>query len=154
MRHRNHRHTLGVKKEHRISMVANLAAQVLTHARIRTTLSRARAVRPFVEKIITLAKKGIASGSPATRLHCYRLALSRVRDEAAVNLLFKERAAAFVNRKGGYTRIYKLEARRGDAAEIALIELVGKDDVAPTKPKPKVRKAKAPKVAETAPAQA
>jgi hypothetical protein len=76
------------------------------------------------------------------------------RDEAAVNLLFKERAAAFVNRKGGYTRIYKLEARRGDAAEIALIELVGKDDVAPAKPKPKVRKAKAPKVAETAPAQA
>lgn len=150
MRHRSHRHTLGVKKEHRASLVANLAAQLLTHARIRTTLSRARAVRPFVEKIITLAKRGVA-GSPAVRLHCYRLALSRVRDESAVALLFKERAAAFVNRKGGYTRIYKLDARRGDAAETALIELVGKDDVAPAKPKPRVRKAKAP---ETAPAQA
>jgi large subunit ribosomal protein L17 len=151
MRHRSHRHTLGVKKEHRASLVANLAAQLLTHARIRTTLSRARAVRPFVEKVITLAKKGVASGTPATRLHYYRLALARVRDESAVALLFKERADAFANRKGGYTRIYKLDARRGDAAETALIELVGKDDVAPAKPKPKARKAKAP---EAAPAQA
>jgi len=151
MRHRSHRHTLGVKKEHRISLVANLAAQLITHARIRTTLSRARAVRPFVEKIITLAKKGVAAGTPSVRLHYYRLALSRVRDESAVALLFKERAETFANRKGGYTRIYKLDARRGDAAETALIELVGKDDVAPPKPKPRVRKAKAP---EAAPAQA
>lgn len=150
MRHRSHRHTLGVKKEHRASLVANLAAQLLTHARIRTTLSRARAVRPFVEKVITLAKRGVA-GSPEARLHCYRLALSRVRDEAAVNLLFKERVAAFASRKGGYTRIYKLDARRGDGAETALIELVGKDDAAPAKPKPKARKAKAP---EAVPAQA
>lgn len=146
MRHRTHRHVLGVKKEHRSALVAGLAAQLLTHARIRTTLSRARALRPFVEKVITLAKKGVAAGGSA-RLHCYRLALSRVRDEAAVALLFKERVAAFADRKGGYTRIYKLDARRGDAAETALIELVGKDDVAPAKPKPKARKAKAPEAA-------
>ncbi len=146
MRHRTHRHVLGVKKEHRSALVAGLAAQLLTHARIRTTLSRARALRPFVEKVITLAKKGVAS-DPAGRLHCYRLALARVRDEGAVALLFKERVPAFANRKGGYTRIYKLDARRGDGAETALIELVGKDDVAPAKPKPKARKAKAPEAA-------
>ena len=146
MRHRTHRHVLGVKKEHRSALVSGLAAQLLTHARIRTTLSRARALRPFVEKVITLAKKGVAS-DPAGRLHCYRLALARVRDEGAVALLFKERVPAFANRKGGYTRIYKLDARRGDGAETALIELVGKDDVAPAKPKPKARKAKAPEAA-------
>ncbi len=146
MRHRTHRHVLGVKKEHRSALVAGLAAQLLTHARIRTTLSRARALRPFVEKVITLAKKGVASDA-AGRLHCYRLAISRVRDEGAVALLFKERVAAFAGRKGGYTRIYKLDARRGDGAETALIELVGKDDVAPAKPKPKARKAKAPEAA-------
>jgi large subunit ribosomal protein L17 len=127
-------------------MVSGLAAQLITHARIRTTLSRARALRPFVERIITMAKKGVAAGG-STRLHYYRLAIARVRDESAVALLFKERVAAFTNRKGGYTRIYKLEARRGDAAETALIELVGKDDVAPAKPKPKARKAKAPEAA-------
>ncbi len=146
MRHRSHRHVLGVKKEHRAAMVSGLAAQLITHARIRTTLSRARALRPFVERIITMAKKGVAAGG-STRLHYYRLAIARVRDESAVALLFKERVAAFTNRKGGYTRIYKLEARRGDAAETALIELVGKDDVAPAKPKPKARKAKAPEAA-------
>jgi large subunit ribosomal protein L17 len=146
MRHRTHRHVLGVKKEHRSALVSGLAAQLLTHARIRTTLSRARALRPFVEKVITLAKKG-ASSDAAGRLHCYRLAIARVRDEGAVALLFKERVAAFANRKGGYTRIYKLDARRGDGAETALIELVGKDDVAPAKPKPKARKAKAPEAA-------
>jgi large subunit ribosomal protein L17 len=127
-------------------MVSGLAAQLITHALIRTTLSRARALRPFVERIITMAKKGVAAGG-STRLHYYRLAIARVRDESAVALLFKERVAAFTNRKGGYTRIYKLEARRGDAAETALIELVGKDDVAPAKPKPKARKAKAPEAA-------
>ena len=150
MRHRTHRHVLGVKKEHRSALVSGLAAQLLTHARIRTTLPRARALRPFVEKVITLAKKG-ASADAAGRLHYYRLALARVRDEGAVALLFKDRVSAFANRKGGYTRIYKLDARRGDAAETALIELVGKDDAAPAKPKPKVRKAKAP---AAAPAQA
>ena len=132
MRHRTHRHVLGVKKEHRSALVSGLAAQLLTHARIRTTLSRARALRPFVEKVITLAKKGVASDA-AGRLHCYRLAISRVRDEGAVALLFKERVAAF--------------AGRGDGAGTALIELVGKDDVAPAKPKPKARKAKAPEAA-------
>lgn len=147
MRHRTHRHNLGVRKEHRVSLVANLAAAIITHARITTTLSRARAVRPFIEKIVTLAKKGAAATSPAVKLHYYRLALSRLRDESAVALLFKDRVSAFQNRKGGYTRIVKIGNRPGDAAETALIELVGKDDVAPAKPKPRVRKAKAPEAA-------
>ena len=149
MRHRTHRHNLGVRKEHRVSLVANLAAAIITHARITTTLSRARAVRPFVEKVVTLAKKGAAASSPAVKLHYYRLALSRLRDESAVALLFNERVSAFQNRKGGYTRILKIGTRPGDAAETALIELVGKDDAQPPRPKAKARKAKAP-----APAQA
>ena len=75
MRHRTHRHNLGVRKEHRVSLVANLASALITHARITTTLSRARALRPFVEKVVTLAKKGAAASSPAVKLHYYRLAL-------------------------------------------------------------------------------
>ena len=143
MRHRTQRHNLGVRKEHRASLVANLASALLTHARITTTLSRARAVRPFVEKVVTLAKKGAAASSPAVKLHYYRLALSRLRDESAVALLFKDRVGAFQSRKGGYTRILKLGARPGDAAETAVIELVGKDDAQPPRPKAKARKAKA-----------
>lgn len=150
MRHRTHRHNLGVRKEHRASMVANLAAALITHARITTTLSRARAVRPFVEKIVTLAKKGAAATTPATKLHYYRLALSRLRDESAVALLFTDRVSAFQKRKGGYTRILKIGNRIGDAAETALIELVGKDDAQPPRPKAKVAKAKTPKVAAAA----
>lgn len=150
MRHRTHRHNLGVRKEHRVSLVANLASALITHARITTTLSRARALRPFVEKVVTLAKKGAAAPSPAVKLHYYRLALSRLRDESAVALLFKERVGAFLNRKGGYTRILKVGTRPGDAAETAVIELVGKDDAQPPRPKAKVRKAKA----APAPAQA
>ena len=150
MRHRTHRHNLGVRKEHRASMVANLAAALITHARITTTLSRARAVRPFGEKIVTLAKKGAAATTPATKLHYYRLALSRLRDESAVALLFKERVSAFQKRKGGYTRILKIGNRIGDAAETALIELVGKDDAQPPRPKAKVAKTKTPKVAAAA----
>lgn len=148
MRHRTHRHNLGVRKEHRASMVANLASALITHARITTTLSRARAVRPFVEKVVTLAKKGAAAATPAVKLHYYRLALSRLRDESAVALLFKERVGAFQARKGGYTRILKVGARPGDAAETAVIELVGKDDAQPPRPKAKVRKAKAPAAAQ------
>lgn len=148
MRHRTHRHNLGVRKEHRVSLVANLASALITHARITTTLARARAVRPFVEKVVTLAKKGAAATSPAVKLHYYRLALSRLRDESAVALLFKDRVGAFQARKGGYTRILKIGARPGDAAETALIELVGKDDVQPPKPKAKARKTKAPATAQ------
>lgn len=128
MRHRNHNHLLGVKKEHREAMVASLATALFSHGRIQTTLAKARALRPFAEKIITLAKRAEATEDAAKKLHFRRLAIARVRDKDAVKKLFDERVSEFVNRQGGYTRIYKLGNRVGDGAEIAIIELVAGDD--------------------------
>jgi len=120
MRHRKHSNQLGVKKEHREALLANLSTALLTHGRIKTTLKKAKALRPFVEKVITLAKNG--------SLHSRRIAISRVRDTDAVHGLFDDKVEQFRDREGGYTRIYKLGTRRGDAAEMALIELIDADD--------------------------
>ena len=128
MRHKNHRHQLGVKKEHRLALMANLAAALLTHGRIRTTLAKAKALRPFSEKIITLAKKAAATEDSAKKLHFRRLAIARVRDKGAVKKLFDERVEEFLVRNGGYTRIYKLVPRIGDAADMAIIELIDAAD--------------------------
>ena len=128
MRHRKHNHSLGVKKEHRIALVANLAASLIQHGRIRTTLAKAKAVRPFVEKTITLAKKAAVADEKAKSLHFRRLALARVRDESAVRILFNEKVEEFAKREGGYTRIYKLVPRIGDAAPMAIIELIAASD--------------------------
>lgn len=128
MRHRNHSHLLGVKKEHREAMIASLSTALFTHGRIKTTLAKARALRPFSEKIVTLAKRAEATDDVAKKLHFRRLAIARVRDKDAVKKLFDERVSEFTNREGGYTRIYKLGNRIGDAAEMALIELISADD--------------------------
>lgn len=133
MRHSKHKHTLGVKKEHRAAIMASLAAALFRHDRIETTLASAKALRPFAEKIITLAKNAAASEDAAVKLHYRRLAIARIRDVEAVAMLFgskdKEgKVSKFVNRKGGYTRIYKLVPRAGDAAHMALIELIEADD--------------------------
>ena len=145
MRHRKHSNQLGVKKEHREALLANLSTALITHGRITTTLKKAKALRPFVEKVITLAKKG--------DLHNRRMAISRVRDKDAVHLLFDEKVEEFRDREGGYTRIYKLGTRRGDAAEMALIELINADDegyAKKSKPKAKAKKEKAPAPVEEA----
>ncbi len=128
MRHSKHKHTLGVKKEHRAALMAALSTSLLRHDRIQTTLASAKALRPFIEKIITLAKKAAATEDKAGKLHYRRLALSRVRDEEAVAMLFDKKAEQFLKRTGGYTRIYKLVPRKGDAADVALIELIAADD--------------------------
>lgn len=128
MRHSKHKHTLGVKKEHRAAMMASLSTALLRHDRIETTLANAKALRPFVERIITLAKKAAATEDKAVKLHYRRLAISRVRDAAVVAILFDKKAEKFLNRAGGYTRIYKLVPRKGDAANMALIELIEADD--------------------------
>lgn len=121
MRHLKHKNQLGVKKEHRAALMANLASSLIRAGRIRTTLKKAKALRPFVEPLVTLAKKG--------DLHHRRIAISRLRDEEAVRILFSTRVTEFAQRNGGYTRIYKLGDRRiGDAAEMALIEFVGSED--------------------------
>lgn len=163
MRHNKHHASLGVTVEHRRSMMSNMAASLITHGRIKTTLTKAKALRPFIEKIITKAKKAGAIARldgnklDSKALHLRRLALSDVRDETAVTLLFNEKYKDFENRAGGYTRIYKLGAHRlGDAAEMALIEFVKADDPGYKKSKgkkaAKSKKAKAPK-AEAAPAE-
>jgi large subunit ribosomal protein L17 len=149
MRHNKHHASLGVTREHRRAMLSNLAASLITHGRIQTTLTKAKALRPFVEKVITKAKQAASKTEKKDAIHLRRLALSDVRDETAVTKLFNETYKEFVNRNGGYTRIYKLGARRSDAAELALIEFVKADDQGYKKSKgkkpAKAKKARAPK---------
>ncbi len=128
MRHANHRFILGVSKAHRLALMSNLAAALFRHGRIETTLTKAKALRPFAEKMITLAKRAHLSQDPAQKVHFRRLVLTQVRDKEAVKQLFNERTQEFINRAGGYTRIFKLLPRIGDAADMALIELIQADD--------------------------
>jgi large subunit ribosomal protein L17 len=155
MRHGKHQHTLVSTQEHRRALLSNLAAALFTHGRIRTTLAKAKGLRPFAEKVITLAKKAaVAKDNKALAIHLKRLALTYVRDEDAVSELFKNRASEFAKRSGGYTRIYKLGRRVGDAGEMALIELVPASDEG-RKPRSKRTAAKpveTPKAQEKAPA--
>lgn len=146
MRHRKHRQQLGVKKEHRSALLANLASSLIEKGRIRTTTTKAKALRPFVEKLITLTKKG-----EGKKIHQRRLAASRLRNPDAVKKLFDVRATDFANRVGGYTRIYKLAMPRlGDAADMAIIEFVGAGDTGYAKGGRRRAKAKAPAAAEAA----
>jgi large subunit ribosomal protein L17 len=148
MRHQKHHASLGVTREHRAAMMANMSASLIKKGRIQTTLTKAKALRPFIEKVITLAKNGT--------LHDRRRAMARVRDEDAVTLLFNEKVQEFTKRSGGYTRIYKLGLRRiSDAAEMALIEFIKGDDQGYKKSKgKKSAKAKAPKAEPAAEAAA
>ena len=136
-------------------MMGNLAVALITHGRIQTTLTKAKALRPFIEKVITLAKKAEAANDAARKLHFRRLAISRVRDKQAVAKLFDELVTEFTARSCGYTRIYKIGQRVGDAAEVALIELIdGNDEGYSKKPAKKAAKKATKKAAkkEEAPA--
>ena len=129
MRHSKHKHLLGVKSAHRLSLMANMCCALIENGRIRTTLAKAKALRPSIEKIITLAKKAHLSEDPAKKVHYRRLAIARLRNKKSVQKLFDELAEDFVNRTGGYTRIYKLAIPRlGDAADMAIIEFVKSSD--------------------------
>jgi large subunit ribosomal protein L17 len=157
MRHNKHHASLGVTREHRAAMMSNLAASLIEHGRIQTTLTKAKALRPFIEKAITKAKHAAAKTEKKDQIHLRRLVLSDIRNEDAVTKLFNETYKEFVNRNGGYTRIYKLGPQRiSDAAELALIEFVKADDQGYKKSKgsrkAKSKKTKAPKatVGETA----
>ncbi len=152
MRHNKHRASLGVTVEHRRAMLSNLAASLITHGRIQTTLTKAKALRPFIEKVITKAKQAAAKTDKKDALHLRRLAHADVRDDTALTLLFNEKVKDFASRSGGYTRIYKLGPQRiSDAAELALIEFVKADDPGYKKSKGRksgqAKKAKAPKAA-------
>jgi large subunit ribosomal protein L17 len=111
-----------------MSMLRNQATALIRHERIETTVPRAKELRPFVERIITIAKRGLAAGDTnAGALHARRLVLRDLQDREVVSKLFETIAPRFEARPGGYTRILKLGYRRGDSAEIAQIELVGSE---------------------------
>ena len=141
-------------REHRRAMLSNLAASLIEHGRIQTTLTKAKALRPFIEKTITKAKQAAAKTERKDAVHLRRLALADIRNEDAVTKLFNELHKEFANRNGGYTHIYKLgPQRQSDAAELALIEFVKADDQGYKKSKGRrSAKAKAPKPAPAAPA--
>ena len=118
-------------------MLSNMAASLIEHGRIQTTLTKAKALRPFIEKVITKAKQAAAKTEKKDAIHLRRLALADVRNEDAITKLFNETYKEFANRSGGYTRIYKLaKVRQGDASPMAVISLLGEDEKvkAPTKP--------------------
>ncbi|MDA7662122.1 50S ribosomal protein L17 [Verrucomicrobia bacterium] len=116
MRHLKRNAKLGRKGAHRNAMLANMVCSLIKNKRVTTTLAKAKAVRPVAEKMVTLGKKG--------SIHHRRLAASRLHQEDAVQILFNEIAPGHQDRPGGYTRIIKLHERRGDAAQMAMIEFV------------------------------
>jgi large subunit ribosomal protein L17 len=129
MRHRVSHRKLGRVTEHRISMLRNQAQALLRFERIETTMPKAKELRPFVERIISIAKRGLAGESAANgrSLHARRLVLRDIHDREVVSKLFDTIAPRFEARPGGYTRILRLGHRRGDSAEVAQIELVGSE---------------------------
>ena len=116
MRHGRRVPKLGRKAEHRKALLRNLVTEVLRHERVETTLVKAKAVKPLVDKMVTLGKRG--------DLHARRQALAVIMDKKVVHKLFVEIAPRCAERNGGYCRIYKLGFRRGDAAPMAIIEMV------------------------------
>ena len=107
---------LGGSSSHQKALLANLATSLFEHGRLKTTEPKARALRPYAEKLITHAKKGT--------LHNRREVMKKIRDKDVVHVLFAEIGPFFADREGGYTRIIKVEARKGDNAPMAVIELV------------------------------
>ena len=115
MRHQKRGRKLGRDSAHRPARYANLTAELIQHGRIRTTLAKAKEVRPVAEQMITLGKRG--------DLHARRQAVAFLRQKPVVKSLFEDIAPRYAERPGGYTRIIKLGPRLGDAAEMAYIEL-------------------------------
>ena len=128
MRHRLAHRRLGRTSEHRMALLRNQSTMLLRHERIDTTLAKARELRPFVERLITMAKRGIADGADTTRaLHARRLVARHLADKKVVGKLFDSIAPRFAERPGGYSRVLRLGRRKSDSAEIAQIELVGSE---------------------------
>src|SRR5277367_2110595 len=128
MRHLKRTAKLGRTSEHRNAMLANLVCSLIEHKRVTTTLAKAKAARSVAEKMVTLGKSGT--------IHDRRLAVARLHQEAAAKILFKEIAPAFKDRKGGYTRIVRMNQRNGDAAQRAILEWVDVTVAAPAETAP------------------
>ncbi len=116
MRHRKKGRKLQRTASHRRAMMRNLATSLFRHERIETTTAKAKELRPYAERLITLARRG--------DLHARRLVARKIQDREVLGKLFDEISSRYAERPGGYTRILKLGNRKGDAAEISLIELV------------------------------
>ena len=128
MRHKVAHRKLGRVTEHRIALLRNQATSLLRHERIETTVPKAKELRPFVERLITIAKRGLASGDGNIKLlTARRLVMVDIQDRRVVGKLFDEIAPRFATRPGGYTRLLKTGYRRGDSAPVAQIELVGSE---------------------------
>ena len=147
MRHGDKQNNLGRKKAHREALLSNLAIQLITHKRIVTTLAKAKALRTYVEPLITKTKKNETALQIS---HNHRLVFAELQDKAAVKELFTVVAPKIAARPGGYTRIIKLGIRPGDNAEKAMIELVDFNEIygngvnAAAEPAKKTRRSKAP----------
>src|SRR6188508_3579650 len=128
MRHRVAHRKLGRVTEHRIALLRNQATALLRHEHLTTTVPKAKELRPFVERIITVAKRGLAAGEANGRvLTARRLVMQDVQDREVVSKLFDTIAPRFAARAGGYTRLLRIGYRKGDSAEIAQVELVGSE---------------------------
>ena len=128
MRHRVKHRKLGRVTEHRISMLRNQATALLRHEHLETTVPKAKELRPFVERLITIAKRGLAAGSANAReLNARRMVMVDLQDREVVSKLFETLAPRFAERPGGYTRLLRLGFRRGDSAEVAQVELLGSE---------------------------
>jgi large subunit ribosomal protein L17 len=128
MRHRVAHRKLGRVTEHRLALLRNQATALLRHEHIETTVPKARELRPFVERLITVAKRGIAAGDAEKKLlNARRHVEQDLADTKVVDKLFGEVAPRFSTRLGGYTRLLKVGPRRGDSADMARIELVGSE---------------------------
>jgi large subunit ribosomal protein L17 len=128
MRHRRAHRKLGRVADHRIAMFRNQAHALIKYEHIETTVPRAKELRPFVERLITIAKRGVAGGDANGKmLHARRLVLRDLPDQAVLGKLFDTIAPRFAGRPGGYTRIIRLGYRRSDSAEVAQLELLGSE---------------------------
>ncbi len=119
MRHGYGHRKLNRTAEHRKAMFANMACSLIEHEQIKTTLPKAKELRPYIDKLITLAKRG--------DLHARRLAASQIRQDAAVKKLFDVLGARYQERQGGYSRVLRAGFRYGDMAPMAIVELVDRD---------------------------
>ena len=128
MRHRVAHRKLGRVTEHRISMLRNQATALLKYEHLTTTVPKAKELRPFVERLITVAKRGLAAGEANGRvLNARRLVMQDLQDREVVTKLFDTIAPRFAARPGGYTRLMRTGYRKGDSAELAMVELVGSE---------------------------
>lgn len=124
MNHRKSYRKLGRRTDHRLAMLKNMTISLIQAEKIETTVTRAKELRKFIEKAVTLAKKHNAAECNLRKLHLRRQAFAFLRNDDAVYKLFFEIAPKYAERNGGYTRIIKTDVRRGDSAEMAIIMFV------------------------------